>query len=198
MKNQKTADHDALYRVNELLDIAWEGLEKPLHRRLEARGFPGFALRKTARVLRPLLADPERPADGVGLDELSDWMRNELSPWLQHGHRRAERLAWERVAVRLDAIMQELLRDACKGESAGADVIPYCTGDEIRLAIAIIALDFMHTTSAETSFRIADIDETLALWRDRIAAIAAGADDGEAPLSFRRLATLARNLAARK
>ncbi len=192
--NRKTADHDALYRVNEMLDAAWEGLEKPLRRSPEARGFPGFTLRRATRVLPPLIADPDRTADGIGLDELSPWIRNELSPWLRHGQRRAERLARERVAVRLDTILQELLRDACKGESPGADAVPHCTGNEIRLAIAIIALDFLHTAGAETSFRIADIEETLSLWQGRIGVVADSVDEDGASLPFRRLVMLAKNL----
>jgi len=194
---RKMADRDALYRANEILDTAWEGLEKPLVRHPEVRGFPGFGQRRIARILQPLIADPTRLAEGISLDELSRWIRNELLLWLQHGHRRAERLARERLAMRLDDILRKLLGDACKGESPAADTIPHCTGDEIRLAVAIVALDFLHTAGAETSFRIADIEETLAVWQDRVTAVADGADEGVASLAFRRLATLAKNLSGR-
>ena len=195
--NRKTADRDALYRANEILDAAWEGLERPLRRSPEARGFPGFARRRAARELQPLITDRERSAGGVGLDELSRWIRNGLSPWLRHGRPRTERLARERLAVRLDGILQELLGDACKGESPATDTIPHCTGDEIRLAIAIVALDFLHTTGAETSFRIADIEETLSAWQDRVVAVTDSADEEGASLPFRRLVTLAKNLSGR-
>lgn len=205
--NQKPTDGNALYRCNEILDTAWEGLEKPLHRRRQVRGFPGFALRRTARVLPALIADPGKgeeerkakrdAADAIGLDALSQWIRSELAPWLQYAHPRTERLAWERLAIRLDGILQELLRDASRSEEAAADAIPSCSSIEIRLAIAIIALDFLHTTGAETSFRIADIEETLSVWRNRIAAIADPAPENDASLPFRRLVTLAKNLSAR-